>query len=218
LADIDGDGQLDLLTGSDNCCDPEPGFYWFRRGSDGRFTAQPKVRVRVPEEQVFMHRLGTTLADWDGDGWLDVVANLFGIRPAIHITEGAWSAAADEVPTPIPVVGSPPSLITQPCVVDWDGDGRLDLVVAEYRILSDGQTAVYDLAWHRNLSASGSPRLAGPQRMTTLPKDKSVDGLSAGDWDGDGWLDLIVGYHRGTHDPAASGVMVYPRRSQAPIR
>jgi hypothetical protein len=158
------------------------------------------------------------LADWDGDGGLDVVANLIGTRPAIHMTDGPWSAAADEVPTPIPVAGSPPSLFTQPCVVDWDGDGPLDLVVAEWRLLSDQKTVVYDLAWHRNLSASGSPRLAGAQRLTTVPEDKAVDGLSAGDWDGDGWLDLIVGYHRGTRDPTASGVLVHPRRSQAPIR
>jgi hypothetical protein len=156
------------------------------------------------------------LADWDGDGWLDVVANQTRIRPAIHITKGAWSAAAEEVFASTPVVGSPESLMTQPCIVDWDRDGRLDLVVAQFRMLSDGKNVAYDLAWHRNLSTSGWPRLAGSVRLGTVPQDKSVDGLTAGDWDGDGWLDVIVGYHRRTYDQAASGVMVYPRRSQTP--
>jgi FG-GAP-like repeat len=107
LADIDSDGHLDLVTGSDNCCDPEPGFYWFRRGSDGKFTAQPKVRVKVPLGEDLMPRLRATVADWDGDGWLDVAVNQTRIRPAIHMSEGAWSAAATEVVAAIPVAGSP---------------------------------------------------------------------------------------------------------------
>jgi hypothetical protein len=44
---VDGDGRLDLVTGSDDCCDREPGFHWFRRGADGRFTAKGEVLVRV---------------------------------------------------------------------------------------------------------------------------------------------------------------------------
>src|SRR5271157_5506799 len=95
-----------------------------------------------------------------------------------------------------------------------DRGGRLDLVVAEYRILSDGINVAFDLAWHRNLSASGPTRLAGSERLGTVPQDNSVDGLSAADWDGDGWPDLFAGYHWETYDQAASGVMVYPRRSQ----
>ena len=47
FADVDRDGHVDLVTGSDNCCDYEPGFYWFRRGSDDHFTAMPKVKVKL---------------------------------------------------------------------------------------------------------------------------------------------------------------------------
>jgi FG-GAP-like repeat len=170
--------------------------------------------VKVPGEEILMPRFRITLADWDGDGWLDVIVNQTRIRPAVYLSDGAWSAGAAEVVAANPVAGSPQTLFTQPCIVDWDRDGRLDLVVAEYRILSDGKTVVYDLAWHRNLSTSGPPRLAGSERLTTLPHDKFADGLSAGDWDGDGWPDLTVGYHRGNYDQAASGVLVYPRVSQ----
>ena len=42
-----GDGRLDLVTGSDDCCDHEPGIRWFRRGADGRFTAKDEIHVRV---------------------------------------------------------------------------------------------------------------------------------------------------------------------------
>jgi hypothetical protein len=212
LADIDGDGRLDLLTGSDNCCDQEPGFYWFRRESNGTFTAMPKVRVAVPvESEDLQKRMTTTLADWDGDGWLDVIVSHNRARPPVYMSEGAWSAAAGEVVAAVAVPGSPDHLHTQPSVVDWDGDGPLDLVLPVYRVLDDRKTVVYDLAWQRNRSTSGPPRLDAPVRLATLDPGMVPEGLSVADYDSDGWPDVIVGYHRGPVSEARTGVLVYPR-------
>jgi len=44
-----------------------------------------------------------------------------------------------------------------PCVVDWDGDGRFDLVVGEYE---DGAVRLY-----RNVGERGAPRFEAGVRL-----------------------------------------------------
>lgn len=206
---MDGDSRLDLLTGADNCCDREPGFYWFRREADGHYKAQPKVRVRVADYEFVMPRFRTVLADWDGDGRLDVLAALTGTSPRLYRSVGLWSPAG-EVVAPRPVQGSPDNLYVQPCVVDWDRDGRLDLLV------KNGE----EIAWHRNIAEAGEPRLAEPQSLN-LGSGERPFGLSTYDWDHDGWPDLVVGYFRrapdggGYYGLASAGVRVYPRRTRS---
>ena len=158
MADVDGDGQLDLLTGTDNCCDKEPGFFWFRRGGDGHFVAQPKVRVRVADDSPqFMTRLRVALADWDGDGRLDIVAAQSETRPALYHSRGAWSVG-EPVGATRAVEGSPDCVGTQPCFIDWDLDGRLDLVYEAARYSQDGTGAAFsDVIWQRNTGATGAP-------------------------------------------------------------
>jgi hypothetical protein len=212
LVDVDGDGRLDLLTGSDNCCDSEPGFYWFRREADGHFQAQPKVQVKVGEYEPFMPRFRATLADWDGDGRLEVVASLTRITPGLYRSDRDWSLAA-EVHAPRPVEGSPDWLDHQPCLTDWDHDGRLDLIA---------RLSTSTIAWHRNLAEAGEPRLGAAQALLSLPDGATVAGLSADDWDGDGWPDLILGYVRierdetGGYHYTGAGVRVALRRHLAP--
>jgi len=219
LADVDGDGRLDLLTGSDNCCDREPGFFWFRREADGHFTRQPKVRVTVGGNGTIMSQFRATLADWDGDGRLDVVAAVSGTGSGLYRSERAWSPAA-EVAATRPVEGSPEDLNHQPCVVDWDRDGRLDLVMFTYNRTSE--KCLSEVVWHRNVARAGMPRLAGPQRLLVLPELETATGLSTDDWDGDGWPDLVVGFIRSAHEKSgtyryvAAGVRVYLRRRPVP--
>ena len=49
LADYDGDGRLDLISGSD-CCQ-EGCFYVFRRLKDGGFAPRQQVKPVFPPEQ-----------------------------------------------------------------------------------------------------------------------------------------------------------------------
>jgi hypothetical protein len=215
LADVDGDGRLDLLTGSDNCCDKEPGFFWFGRDVEGRFIARPKVRVKVADDsRIFMPRFLVALADWEGNGRLDIVASL-SLTPGLYHSHGVWSPA-EPVGATRRVEGSPEWVGTQPCIVDWDGDGRLDLVSADL-YSADGAGTLTELVWRRNIGAAGVPRLSEPRRLTTLPALEIASGLSVGDWDSDAWPDLIVGYVRGSVEGGsyryvAAGIRVYPRR------
>ena len=168
----------------------------------------------------FLPRFRVALADWDGDGRLDVVAALSGTRPSLYLSRGSWTADS-EVGATRPVAGSPDHMGTQPCVIDWDGDGRLDLVSVADRRTRDGSAVNSEVVWHRNLGGAGPPRLSGRYRLASLPALETITGLSAGDWDGDGWPDLIVGYVRGSIEGGsyrcvAAGIRVYPagKRSQ----
>jgi hypothetical protein len=53
-----------------------------------------------------------------------------------------------------------------PCVVDWDGDGRFDLLVGEYE---DGAVRFY-----RNVGAPGAPRFEAGVRLRHAEGELSV--------------------------------------------
>ncbi|MFO0957033.1 MAG: VCBS repeat-containing protein [Isosphaeraceae bacterium] len=213
FVDVDGDGRLDLLTGSGNPSDRMPGFYWFRRESDGRFSAQPKVRVRVQGEGQPI-RLGTTLLDWDGDGKLDVVSAPYGLVPiaSLYVSSGPWSLDG-EVATSLELKAGPGSGTFLACLVDWNREGHLIAFAAYQRVARR-----LDLECYPHL---GNPRalvkVAGDQ-LLSFPESDHPTGFSTGDWDGDGFPDLVVGLWRTSESPTGtvgiqSGVIqIYKRR------
>jgi hypothetical protein len=86
-----------------------------------------------------------------------------------------------------------------PFVADWDGDGRLDLVVG----CGSGR-----VVWYRNIGSRGQPQLAAGvtlvepfpagvssrQSGAQLPKRSALNAkVCVADWNGDGRPDLIVG-------------------------
>jgi FG-GAP-like repeat len=217
LADVDQDGRLDVVTGSDNCCDMEPGFFWFRRGRDERFTAMPKVKVELQGvERPIRSSFRARLVDWDGDGRLDVVADATFVQNAMRLGTEAWTPASPQIIAATPFAGGPEELWAQPCAIDWDRDGRPDLISSRFHAQAGGKPNVIDIAWRRNVSGSGPPVLGEEVLQVSIPASE-CDGVDAADWDRDGWPDLIVGFHRGEYDKARRtfekcGVRVYTRR------
>src|SRR5262249_27827818 len=109
--------------------------------------------------------------------------------------------------------GGPEHVVTQPCLVDWDRDGRLDLIDATYR-----EGSGLGLALYREIGTAGADLWTTGIRLATLSAWERPTGLSVCDWDGDGQPDLIVGMVLGEYDPTGSylfkslSLRVYTRR------
>ena len=176
-ADFDGDGDLDLVAGGGssllNRLSLTPVLF-SRNDGAGRFVT---LTNRLPAA-----RDALIVADFDGDGAPDV---LLGSGSGQTNQAVVWRNEGDFrfVPTSWQVPA--PSLLAAGAV-DFDGDGRLDLWVL-----------------HRSsANVLGSPRVLALWRQTSvgfaevlrLPGEAVAQaGPPAwGDFDGDGWLDLVA--------------------------
>jgi hypothetical protein len=151
-------------------------------------------------------RLTSALAfDWDGDGDFDLLLGDkeegFLYLRRNHGTKTAAKFDREDIPveaggTQLKVEGG----ITSPRLVDLDRDGRVDLLIGSY---GDSYAAkpgggVY---WFRNVGEPGSPKFATavtliePSQKGATAPTRPDGGLyvDAGDYDGDGVIDLVVG-------------------------
>jgi hypothetical protein len=194
LVDFDGDGRLDLISGSTS--NDRAAFHVFRRKKDGSWA--PRRRFEVTPEDKVGNLVGTTFltaADWNGDGVPDLLiggALGNGILVALGpFKENKPIALSHEIDF------TPKGFVLDFAVADWDRDGKPDLLVRQ--VVQDGG-AKHGIYWYKNLGGAGLPKLAEGKLLVEIPGDNVGGGFCVADWNGDGWPDLIV--TRDVYSPA----------------
>ncbi|MEL7548006.1 MAG: CRTAC1 family protein [Pseudomonadota bacterium] len=173
--DYDGDGDLDLLGGSNVFPIPSRS-YVFRNDGDAFTEVATEIGLSIPGR--FARQ--SNWVDYDNDGDLDLYsANRTGMNWLFRNTDGAFERLG------FGVGPADPRRTVGACWFDMDQDGDLDLFLTN-------QNGDSDAMWRNDGDSfvDVAPELGMDQTLRTL-RDGGV-GCAIGDYNNDGFLDLYV--------------------------
>jgi hypothetical protein len=189
IADIDRDGQLDIVAGR----------AWYRNpGSGGGWTRYPYTTMQPsvlhPEAGTFDDYERLAVLDLNGDGRLDIVASMFTDTPEGRLY--AFLAPANPTTgwTPIQIDPGPLfSVHSIAATANFDGSGRLQVLVAEmnvggwdFGVNPDPHSYIYRLdgpasdpaSWTRITVDNYGMHEANPPQMVDVNGDGRTDIVS----------------------------------------
>lgn len=190
-ADFDNDGDVDIYV----ACDMTPSLLYSNNG-DGTFTEiGEEVGVAYSADGQFQAGMGVAVADYDGNGFLDIAkTNFSGDLPSLYNNEDGefYEDVAFDAG-----LGTRQLLGWGALFLDADEDGWPDLLLANGHVYPEVDAAPVGETYHqptilyRNL---GNGRFedvtesAGPALGVSRP----ARGMAAGDLDGDGHPEVVI--------------------------
>jgi hypothetical protein len=182
-----------LITGDGEFKEDKDGHYVEYNGKTYRSTSEKQVLLTGCASSV-------CVADWNGDGLLDLIVGDIQGHVSVYLNEGTKTQYAFGKPVKLTAGGKEIRVEhgdAGPCVADWDGDGKPDLIVG----CGDGS-----VVWFKNIGSVKKPELAEaeiliPPGTIAYNADKIPKTPTRGvrakvcvvDYNGDGLPDLLVG-------------------------
>jgi len=234
IFDYDNDGWPDIfiVNGTKLEAFPSgkgPSNHLYRNNHDGTFT---DVTEKAGLSATGWGQ-GVCVGDYDNDGWEDLYVTYYGKNRLYHNQQGVFAEVAEKAG----VVGSGKAWGTGCAFVDYDRDGRLDLMVANY--VDFDLTTAPAPGERATCIWKGVPVMCGPRGLpgaknilyhnrgdgtfedvTTKAHIDRTDGhyafsVSPLDFDEDGWPDIYVAcdstpsiLYRNNHDGTFTDVAV----------
>ncbi|MBD8078608.1 VCBS repeat-containing protein [Cellulosimicrobium arenosum] len=205
VADFTGDGDLDLVTGEFR---DEPTFFEnVGTRADPQYAAGKPVQLTDGGTLALeLEMIVVSAIDWDGDGDTDLVIGEEDGRVSLVENTGDLDDGAPVFEPPVyfqqEATHVKVGALSTPSGVDWNGDGRQDLLVGDsagfvsYVENLGGDDATPSWAAPVRLEADGTVihHQAGPNGSVQGPAEEKWGYTSptAADWNGDGLPDVIV--------------------------
>lgn len=195
--DFDGDGQLDLLVGSD----PFPGYNGTRSKSSRLFRNKGNLQFEDVSGAVGLPAdipgLGVAVADVNNDGWPDFFLTSGNPANVLFLNDGKGKFR--EVPDSRKVFAWPGSggaggdnMVCGVCFADVNRDGLLDIVLGQHYSTPWQEPLPVRLYLNRGIKA-GVPTFEDVTTQVGLtPLGMKAPHVEIQDFDNDGWPDIYV--------------------------
>ena len=190
-ADFDSDGDTDIYV----ACDMTPSLLYSNNG-DGTFTEiGEETGVAYSADGQFQAGMGVAVADYDGNGFLDIAkTNFSGDLPSLYNNEDGqfYEDVAFDAG-----LGARQLLGWGALFLDADEDGWPDLLLANGHVYPEVDAAPIGETYHqptilyRNLG-NGTFRDVTESAGPALDVSRPARGMASGDLDGDGHPEVVI--------------------------